>query len=255
MTQWYKELFNNYAETYDREGFTFGTSGEVDFIEIEIDYDKSLDILDIGCGTGRHAIELAKRGYKVTGVDLSVTQLEKARNKAEEANLNVAFIEKDACKLDFDTQFHLVIMICEGAFPLMETDEKNFQILKGAANALKSGGKIIFTTLSVLFALSHSLEGFINAGIKEGKSIGNRFDMMTFRDYSTFEVADDNGNKKTLKCNERHYAPSEIDWYLKSLGFEDIGIFGCQLGEFSREHKLTQEHPEMLVIAKKNSST
>ncbi len=48
-----------------------GTRGEVDFIEKEINFDKTKRILDIGCGTGRHAIELAKRGYNVTGIDLS----------------------------------------------------------------------------------------------------------------------------------------------------------------------------------------
>lgn len=251
MTRWYEDLFNNYAETYDKESFTFGTVGEVDFIEKEIEYDKSIDILDIGCGTGRHALELAKRGYRVTGIDLSPSQLDRARHKAEQANLQVTFLEKDARHLDFDPQFQLAIMICEGAFPLMETDEMNYQILEGAANALKPGGKFIFTTLSALFALTHSLEDFINTNIKEGKSLGNRFDLMTFRDYSSFEVSDDDGNIKTLHCNERHYAPSEIDWYLKCLGFEEIGIFGCDIGNFSRDIPLTQEHPEMLVTARK----
>jgi hypothetical protein len=93
----------------------------------------------------------------------------------------VDFIEKDARHLDFDARFHLVIMICEGAFPLMETDEMNFRILENTARALKPGGKIIFTTLNVLFALTHSIEEFTNANIKEGKSLGNRFDLMTLK--------------------------------------------------------------------------
>ncbi|MDP3581080.1 MAG: class I SAM-dependent methyltransferase, partial [Ignavibacteria bacterium] len=65
MKQWYEELFTNYSNTYDNEVFTTGTLGEVDFIEKEINYDKAKKILDIGCGTGRHSVELAKRGYKV----------------------------------------------------------------------------------------------------------------------------------------------------------------------------------------------
>ncbi len=83
MKQWYEEFFENYAEAYDKESFTQGTVGEVDFIEREINSDKGKRILDIGCGTGRHAIELAKRGYDVTGVDLSPAQVNKAVQKAE----------------------------------------------------------------------------------------------------------------------------------------------------------------------------
>ncbi len=73
MKPWYEELFQNYGKSYDNEVFTTGTTGECDFIEQELNYDKSLRLLDIGCGTGRHAIELTKRGYHITGVDLSDT--------------------------------------------------------------------------------------------------------------------------------------------------------------------------------------
>ena len=68
MKQWYELLFENYAKKYDKECFVQGTLGECDFIEQEIKHDKSLNIIDIGCGTGRHSIELVKRGYKVTGI-------------------------------------------------------------------------------------------------------------------------------------------------------------------------------------------
>ncbi len=84
---WYEALFTDYAETYDKESFTQGTLGECDFIEAEIGGDRSVPILDIGCGTGRHAIELARRGYKVTGVDLSPSQIERAREKAAAAGM------------------------------------------------------------------------------------------------------------------------------------------------------------------------
>ena len=96
------------------------------------------------------------------------------------------------------------------------------------------------------------MEDFINTNIKEGKSMGNRFDLMTFREHSTFEVHDDDGVKKTLQCSERHYAPAEIAWYLKCLGFENTGIFGCQIGKFSRDEPLNQNHPEMLVVTEKS---
>jgi len=71
------------------------------------------------------------------------------------------------------------------------------------------------------------------------------------RDFNITEVEDDNGNKKTLECNERYYVPSEITWLLKSLGYQRIEIFGAKLGAFSREDALTTEDFEMLVIAEK----
>jgi 2-polyprenyl-3-methyl-5-hydroxy-6-metoxy-1,4-benzoquinol methylase len=79
MKQWYEELFENYALSYEKECFVQGTIGECDFIEKEIEHNKNLQILDVGCGVGRHSIELAKRGYKLTGIDLSFSMLDRAR--------------------------------------------------------------------------------------------------------------------------------------------------------------------------------
>ena len=253
MKQWYEKLFENYALKYDEEVFTTGTLGECDFIEKEIDFNKQTRILDIGCGSGRHSIELTKRGYNVTGIDLSESLLKRANEKALKENLNIDFQKQDARHLTFNNEFDLVIMICEGAFPLMETDEMNFQILQNASKALKEKGKLIFTTLNGLFPLFHSVRDFIANSTKEGNAISDNhsFDLLTFRDFNTTYIIDDNGNNIELKCNERYYVPSEITWLLKSLNFEKIDIFGAKLSAFSRNDKLTTEDFEMLVIAEK----
>ena len=251
MKQWYEELFENFADSYDREEFTKGTVGEVDFIEKEAGYDRSIKILDVGCGTGRHSIELATRGYSVTGIDLSEGQLAKARKVAVERGTEVRFLRMDAREFDFKGEFDLAIMLCEGAFPLMETDEMNYRILKNVHNSLKSQGKFIFTTLNGLFPLFHSVREFINSGSSGGVSSGNSFDLMTFRDLSTYETTDDSGKAMTLHCNERYYVPSEITWLLKSLGFKETGIYGCRQGAFSRDEELTTEDFEMLIVTKK----
>lgn len=253
MQQWYESLFENYGEKYDSEVFTQGTSGECDFIEKEINHNKKIKILDLGCGTGRHTIELAKRGYDVTGVDLSDSQLSKARDKAAKNGLDIKFIKHDARNLSFLNEFDLVIMICEGAFPLMETDEMNFKILENATKSLKDHGKLIFTTLNGLFPLCNSIEDFTKSSSLEGNAVykNNTFDFMTFRDHNITEFEDDNGNKKVLKCNERYYTPPEITWLLKTLGYAKTEIFGASLGAFSRNDKLTTADFEMLVIAEK----
>jgi len=169
MKQWYEKLFENYGEQYDKESFTQGTKGECDFIEKELNYDKSLKIIDIGCGTGRHAIELTKRGYSVTGIDLSESQLKRAQEKAGQENLKIEFLKHDARNLPSENRFDVAIMLCEGGFSLMETDAMNFEILKNVAKSLKSPAKFIFTTLNGLFPLFHSLDDFHETGaIEEG---------------------------------------------------------------------------------------
>ncbi len=253
MKQWYESLFENYGEKYDNESFTQGTSGECDFLEKEINYNKSLRIIDIGCGTGRHSVELARRGYNVTGIDLSESQLMKAKEKAESRKLIIDFQKLDARNLPFRDEFDLAIMICEGAFPLMETDEMNYRILENAALSLRIGGRFIFTTLNGLFPLFHSVEKFCASASVEGNALykDNTFSLMTFRDTNTTVFEDDDGNKKELVCSERYYVPPEITWLLKSLGFVSIDIYGARLGSFSRDDKLTAEDFEMLVIADK----
>jgi 2-polyprenyl-3-methyl-5-hydroxy-6-metoxy-1,4-benzoquinol methylase len=234
MKQWYETLFENYGQKYDSESFTQGTIGECDFIEQEINFNKSVRTLDIGCGTGRHSIELSERGYYVTGIDLSDSQLTRAREKAEKQGLKIDFLKYDARDLPFNNEFDLVIMLCEGAFSLMETDEMNYEILKNATKSLKKGGKLIFTTLNGLFPLYHSVEEFCASNSEAGNATyrSNTFDLMTFRDHNITEVEDDDGNKRKLECNERYYVRSEISWLLKTLGYIKIDIFGAKLGAF-----------------------
>jgi 2-polyprenyl-3-methyl-5-hydroxy-6-metoxy-1,4-benzoquinol methylase len=254
--QWYVSLFEDYGQKYDSENFTQGTIGECVFIERELDFNKSLKILDVGCGTGRHSIELTMRGYKTVGVDLSESMLHKAKEKAKVQNIDIEFIRADARSLPFDKEFDIAIMLCEGGFPLMETDEMNYEILKNVTKALKDSCKFIFTTLNGLFPLYHSVEKFCAENSLEGDATyrSNSFDLMTFRDHNITEFVDDLENKKILTCNERYYVPSEITWMLKSLGFNKIEIFGANLGAFSRQDTLTTENFEMLVIAEKHFS-
>ncbi|MFZ0473384.1 MAG: methyltransferase domain-containing protein, partial [Bacteroidales bacterium] len=249
--QWYEALFENYGHKYDSEVFTQGTQGECDFLEKELGHDKSLKILDVGCGTGRHAIELTRRGYNVTGIDLSESQLQVAKEKAAAKNLKIKFLKHDARNLPFVNEFDVAVMLCEGGFPLMETDEMNFEILKNVTKSLKKKGRFIFTTLNGLFPLYHSVEQFCDSTTGEGNATyrSNSFDLMTFRDHNITEFEDDNGIKKTLDCNERYYVPCEITWLLKSLGFSKVEILGAKLGAFSRNDKLTTEDFEMLVVA------
>lgn len=253
MKQWYEKLFENYANRYEGECFVKGTAGECDFIEKEFRAAGIHRILDIGCGTGRHSIELARRGFTVTGVDLSESMLKKARQKADNAGLSVEFIQMDARNLDLPVRYEGIIMLCEGSFPLMETDVMNYRILQNACGCLQPGGTFIFTTLNGLFPLFHNVEEFLAAESVEDNAhySKNSFDLMTFRDHNITKITDDDGIPVELECNERYYVPSEITWLLKSAGFDRIEIYGAKLGAFSRNDRLRTDDYEMLVIATK----
>jgi len=226
MKQWYETLFENYGRQYDQESFTHGTLGECDFIEKEVGFNKKISILDLGCGTGRHSIELTRRGYSVTGLDLSQSMLDQAKRKADQENLKVRFMQGDARHLPFQNEFDLVIMLCEGSFSLMETDEMNYQILQQARKAVRQGGKLIFTTLNGLFPLFHSVKEFLESQHQEGNALDTQisFNLMTFRETSLLEFEDDAGEKHAIHCSERYYVPSEITWLLRSAGFETVEI-------------------------------
>jgi SAM-dependent methyltransferase len=247
--KWYETLFDGYAETYDKQPFTQGTPGECDFIESEVGGDRSVPILDIGCGTGRHAIELARRGYRVTGIDLSPSQIERARAKAAAAGVAPDFRVGDARRLPFRGEFGLAVMICEGAFALMETDEMNFEILRGAGRALRPGGKLVMTTLNGLFPLHRSVGEFESEGLAEAASEGHDFDLMTFRMRSRLKTRDRDGRPIEVDCDERWYVPPELAWLLKQAGFVSVEIFGARLGAFSRADALTADDFEMLAVA------
>lgn len=250
MKPWYEELFTNYAHAYDRECYTLGTVQEVGFIEAEIGADKRTRILDIGCGTGRHSIELVRRGYAVTGIDLSANQLARAREKASEAGVAPVFEQRDAREPHFAAEFDLVIMLCEGGFSLMETDAMNFAILENAVRALKPGGKFIFTCLNGLFPLAQSVKDFLNAGESGGRILDSGFNPTTMRTRSVVEFTDDSGVTHQIESNERHYLPSELTWCLHTLGMENTQVFGCTVGAFQRRPPTPADF-ELLVIAEK----
>ncbi len=250
MKPWYEELFSNYARSYDREAFTQGTLQEVEFIEAEIAADRHVRILDIGCGTGRHAMELARRGYPVTGIDLSANQLARAREKALAAGVAPVFEQRDARAPHFVAAFDLAIMLCEGGFSLMETDAMNFAILENAVRALRPGGKFMFTCLNGLFPLARSVKDFVNAGPSGVCTLETAFDLTTLRMRSQVDFADDAGVTRRLETDERHYLPSELTWYMHTLGMRNVSVFGCTAGDF-RKCPPTPDHFELMVLAEK----
>jgi len=236
MKRWYEELFEDF-ETYNKESYTQSTKVEVDFVEQEIGHDQSKRILDVGCGSGRHALELARRGYAVVGIDLSESMLAQGRKIAKAENLNVDLIQCDARELKYQGEFDAVIMLCEGAFSLMEEDEMDRLILANIFRALRNNGKLILTAPNAVHMLTQQLDA--------------SFDPVTFRETFKLEKTRPDGSKKILDCTQRYYTCPELNWLLRQVGFKSVGFFACTKSGYDRDVKPSKKQFELGAIATK----
>jgi len=103
MAQTWERFFNAHAPHYMDNVFTQNTLFEVEFLLEELGLPPGAKLLDIGCGTGRHSIELARRGYQITGIDLSSGMLAEAQRAAEGSGVEVTWIQRDATDLTAET--------------------------------------------------------------------------------------------------------------------------------------------------------
>jgi len=236
MKQWYEELYEDFA-AYDKEPYTQGTKGEVDFIEGEIGHDQSKRILDVGCGNGRHTLELARRGYAVVGIDLSESMLAQGRQIAKFENLNVDLIQRDARKLKYQEEFDAAIMLCEGAFSLMEEDQMDRLILANTFRALRADGKLILTAPNAVFMVTQQSDV--------------SFDPVTFRETFKLEKIVPDGRKVMLDCTQRYYTCPELTWLLRQVGFKTVEFFACTKAGYNRDSKPDKKHFEVGAIATK----
>jgi SAM-dependent methyltransferase len=225
--RWYKEFFEEMGIEYEDYPFTQNTENEVNWMVKEYLTNPEMKILDVGCGTGRHAINLATRGYKkITAIDLSPTMISAAQNAAREKNAPVDFRICDAREMPFENEFDAALCLCEGAFGLLENDAENYKILSAVHRALKKNGIFILTTLNL----------FRDA----------EFDPMTCRVAMDVEITQKDGQKKTIKCSDRSYTFPELKWVLEKHGFEVL--LGAD--PFSQE-PIKYGSMEFMVVAKK----
>lgn len=118
------------------------TKAEVDFLAKALKLKRGAKILDCPCGHGRHAVELARRGYKVTGQDLNSFFLKEAKKTAKRARVSVRWIQGDMRDIPFQGEFDVVLNLYT-AFGYLESDEEDEKALSEAAKALRPKGKFI----------------------------------------------------------------------------------------------------------------
>lgn len=128
---------------------------EVDFVIEALALRGNERVLDLACGFGRHALELARRGYSVVGVDITPEYIADARAAAQRERLAVEFIEADVRTLQFRDAFDVVLNMADGAIGYFDTDEENLRLFDVIARALRAGGKHVMGVCSAAHAMKH----------------------------------------------------------------------------------------------------
>jgi len=139
QSRWYEGFFGpDYLVRYVHRD----TTVQVDAIERILHLKKVGRILDVGCGAGRHAIELAGRGYKVTGLDLSEPLLAEARKAAKAAGVRPTFVHGDMRKLRYAGAFDAAISMFT-SFGYFDRASEDRAVIRGISRALKARGKFL----------------------------------------------------------------------------------------------------------------
>lgn len=150
---WYRK---NWTLEIKNMSWVENSAREVDFILDLCDLRPGARILDLACGFGRHALELAKRGYAVVGADITPAYISDAQENARRLGLNNAeFICCDVREVAFREEFDLVLNLADGAIGYLESDEENLKIFDVIARALKRGGQHICDLVCGDYADAH----------------------------------------------------------------------------------------------------
>ncbi|MHB1355531.1 MAG: class I SAM-dependent methyltransferase [Anaerolineae bacterium] len=238
----WEAFFSQHASIYDSNGFTFNTVKEVDFIIDELHLRSGAAVLDVGCGTGRHSINLAQRGYQVTGIDLSVEMLSKAAQKAIIAGVKVAWIQADATRFYLDQTFDGAICLCEGAFGLLgsgdDAIEHPLAILQNISRCLKPGAKFVLTALNGL----RMIRRYSQTDVEQGS-----FDPLTLTQYGEYSPLE---KSPAIRVRERAFIPTELVLLMQRVGMHVLHMWGGTAGNWNRK-QINLDEVEIMIVAVK----
>ncbi len=240
----WQAFFDVHAPNYLKNVFTQWTSTEVSFLEEVMGLQKGWRILDMGCGVGRHCIELAKRGYQVVGIDISAGMLEQAREAAKAAGVQIEFIQADAATWSGPTDFDAAICLCEGGFGLVNLDQEpvahDLGILRSVYRALKPGAPFVLTALNGYAIIRRVTDEMVQAG---------QFDPASMLAIYPDEWDLPEG-KRVVHIKERMFIPPELVGMLRHVGFDVEHVWGGTAGEWGKR-PIKLDEIEAMYIAKK----
>lgn len=234
-TAYFKGVGDKLGEAYLRYSFTKGTRQETDFLLNILALPSGARILDVGCGPGRHAVEFAKAGFKVTGVDVSRRLLDVAAERSRAERVPAAFFEVDARRMPFEDEFDAVVSICQGGFGLMGDDDA--LVLRRMTEAARPGGSVVLTAFSAYFEVATGRE---NATFDADKGIV----------HETTVVVDPDENEHEIDLWTNVYTPRELRLLAIGCGLMPEAVWSVDPGQFARRPPATNS-TEFMLLARK----
>lgn len=233
---WFEPVAEHLGGAYLRYSFTKGTEQEVGFLVEALGLEPGMRLLDVGCGPGRHAHALARRGIDVVGVDISQRFVDLA---AEAAPPGATFQRADARHLAFDTEFDAAISLCQGAFGLTGGPgaplDGDGAVLSGMARALRPGGLLAVSAFSAYFMLRY-LEDHdtfdAEAGVNHERTI----------------VKDDAGRDAEVDLWTTCFTPRELRLLAAAAGLEVRHLWAVTPGAYAPDPP-SIDTPELLLVA------
>ena len=220
---------------------------EVKFLTHTLELQKDQSILDVPCGTGRHSLAFAEKGYFVTGVDINNICLKRARKNCFRMK-NIQIKKGNMAKLNWARGKFDIVLNMFTSFGIFKTEQENKRALKGLVQALKPGGQIVIQTINREWLL----KVFIPFGWEESST----FLLLSKREYSPktkyLEAHQMFLCKKSNRWEKsyhriRLYSIAEMKALLQKNGLKKIRVFGDISG--CKPQRYYSSHPIYIAEA------